>query len=284
MNRRCGHFLAALIAAAGAGAHAQVVPVYENDFESPNVTSCDASSFQSSGFTTSYNGTGVPPATFQQVNTADRLCVAQPVAAGPYYDPAGTAGKFTGGFVRHNDYNWVESWATTFDPKGQPFLNVSIDWAMVQLLAQKQFDPTAAQDVVLRFFCVPAGQTMAITDAGGGAPANVSGVAPPTALQTSPFTVQPPPNQATNPNAIYTFYWQTQRVTVPLSTCPAGSQVGMVAHIAGGNTYMAFDNLRVTASATPGGVAPAAVPVNAPLALLGAVLGLGWLGARRLRP
>lgn len=81
-------------------------------------------------------------------------------------------------------------------------MNVSIDWAMVQLLAQKQFDPTAAQDVVLRFFCVPAGQTMAITDAGGGAPANVSGVAPPTALQTSPFTVQPPPNQATNPNAI----------------------------------------------------------------------------------
>ena len=60
MHRRCGHFLAALIAAAGAGAHAQVVPVYENDFESPNVTSCDASSFQSSGFTTSYNGTGVP--------------------------------------------------------------------------------------------------------------------------------------------------------------------------------------------------------------------------------
>ena len=57
----------------------------------------------------------------------------------------------------------------------------------------------------------------------------------------------------------------------------------MVAHIAGGNTYMAFDNLRVTAAATPGGVAPAAVPINAPLALLGAVLGLGWLGARRLR-
>ena len=84
MNRRCGHLLAALIAAAGAGAHAQVVPVYENDFESPNVTSCDASSFQSSGFTNSYNGTGVPPATFQQVNTADRLCVAQPVAAGPF--------------------------------------------------------------------------------------------------------------------------------------------------------------------------------------------------------
>lgn len=69
-------------------------------------------------------------------------------------------------------------------------------------------------------------------------------------------------------------------MTVPLSTCPAGSQVGMVADIAGGNTYMAFDNLRVTASATPGGVASAAVPVNAPLALLGAVLGLGWLGAR----
>ena len=135
MNRRCGHFLAALIAAAGAGAHAQVVPIYENDFESPNVTSCDASSFQSSGFTNSYNGTGVTPATFQQVNTADRLCVAQPVAAGPYYDPAGTAGRFTGGFVRHNDDNWVESWATTFDPKGQAFLNVSIDWAMVQLLA-----------------------------------------------------------------------------------------------------------------------------------------------------
>ena len=42
---------------------------------------------------------------------------------------------FTGGFVRHNDDNWVESWATTFDPKGQAFLNVSIDWAMVQLLA-----------------------------------------------------------------------------------------------------------------------------------------------------
>lgn len=93
MNRRCGHFLAALIAAAGAGAHAQVVPVYENDFESPIVTSCDASSFQSSGFTNSYNGTGVAPATFHQVNTADRLCVAQPVAAGPYYDPAGTAGR-----------------------------------------------------------------------------------------------------------------------------------------------------------------------------------------------
>ena len=109
---------------------------------------------------------------------------------------------FTGGFVRHNDDNWVESWATTFDPKGQPFLNVSIERATVQLLAQKQFDPTAAQDVVLRFFCVPAGQTMAITDAGGGAPANVSGVAPPTALQTSPVTVHPPPHQATNPNAI----------------------------------------------------------------------------------
>ena len=60
MNRRCGHLLPALIAAAGAGAHAQVVPVYENDFESPIVTSCDASSFQSSGFTNSYNGTGVP--------------------------------------------------------------------------------------------------------------------------------------------------------------------------------------------------------------------------------
>ena len=72
------------------------------------------------------------------MNTADRLCVAQPVAAGPYCDPAGTAGRFTGGFVRHNDDNWVESWATTFDPKGQPFLNVSIDWAVVQLLAQKQ--------------------------------------------------------------------------------------------------------------------------------------------------
>ena len=81
-------------------------------------------------------------------------------------------------------------------------MNVSIDWAMVQLLAQKQFDPTAAQDVVLRFFCVPAGQTMAITDAGAGTPANVSGVAPPTALQTSPVTVHPPPHQATNPNAI----------------------------------------------------------------------------------
>ena len=137
--------MAALIAAAGADAHAQVVPVYENDFESPIVTSCDASSFQSSGFTNSYNGTGVPPATFHQVNTADRLCVAQPVAAGPYDDPAGTAGMFTGGFVRHNDDNWVESWATTFDPKGQPFLNVSIERATVQLLAQKQFDPTAAQ-------------------------------------------------------------------------------------------------------------------------------------------
>ncbi len=105
MHRRCGHLLAALIAAAGAGAHAQVVPIYENDFESPNVASCDASSFQSSGFTTSYNGTGVPPATFQQVNTADRLSVAQPFVGGPYYDPAGTAGRFTGGFVRHNDHN-----------------------------------------------------------------------------------------------------------------------------------------------------------------------------------
>lgn len=104
MNRRCGHCLAALIAAAGAGAHAHVMPVYENDFESPIVMSCDAISFQSSGFTNSYNGTGVTPATFQ-VNTADRLCVAQPVAAGPYYDPAGTAGRFTGGLVRHNDHN-----------------------------------------------------------------------------------------------------------------------------------------------------------------------------------
>ena len=103
--------------------------------KSPTSRAAAPAAFKAAGFTNSYNGTGVPPATFQQVNTGDRLCVAQPIAAGPYYDPAGTAGKFTGGFVRHNDDNWVESWATTFDPKGQPFLNVSIDWAMVQLLA-----------------------------------------------------------------------------------------------------------------------------------------------------
>ena len=227
---------------------ASVVTVYEQNFENPNNPNCPNGGGSTSigTFSTDY----AQGHYYSQILTTDRLCVT----VSPYSDPTGQAGRYSGGFVSSG--SWVESWAMSFDPAGQHFLNIQSDWAQIQFPDQAQFDPLLAdKHVAFSAYKLPASVLSAATAAGmnpytlvsqpSGTATRVSlyggGVATP--LQNTTLTI--PKNTTGN---MYTLQWQTFTQSLDVSSLSPGDQVIFVFNPIDWSSYIAFDNLKITAS------------------------------------
>ena len=256
--------VAGLVGAQLAGA--QTI-VYETDFETlnPGAFNCingagTGPAMQYGTFSADYS---TPSNPYTQHRTADRLCTTA-VAGGTYTDPANPANRHAGGLVSGRSSSWIEAVSITFDPQGEPFLNLAMDWSLVNLPAQPVFQPTAPRDVVARYYRLPPGHAITLSD-GGVNPANVFvNGAPATPVTTRTMAISRSSYAAANQ---YTFDWRPQRDALDLSALglATGDRIGVVFHLVdpgGGNgVYAAFDNLRVTASQTAGGVT---ITVSAP--------------------
>jgi hypothetical protein len=290
-------------------AHAQsVVTLYENDFDSPDKEMEEwgeclhGTAFYPGGgsFADDYSTASHP---IIQAWTVDRLCVSfQDVSKDYYYDfdPLNPAGRYTGGMHNHikpipNFPNQIEAWGMQFDPQGKNYLNLSLDWSLLDnrstVPGTVQFDQPA--DVVTRFYRVPAGAALDLIKA-LPPEATIDGLTA-TPFAQSSFTIQP--RNPSDPNRRFEFNWQKQALSVGLSGqgFQAGDKVAVVYHVDSDpdtvvpvRRYVAFDNYVVTASNSP--LMPnvigksAVVPANALWALVLMVLGIlgfGWRGQRK---
>lgn len=239
------------------GTQAQVVTVYQQNFEVPATTACNTWGGSGGGsppggtFATDYNGTGqVGTATYSQIETADRFCWNTGTPGNP---DSGNGGRFSGGFARNGAT--TESWAAAFDPQGRTHLNGVIDLAHVTpgnlngTGSPTNYPGTAASvGMHLRFFRLPAGSTYTLQAAGAGVPANmlIGGTAQTPLPESGVVTV--------TKAATFTRYqpdWQTHSFSVDTSAFAAGDQLVIVGTVRDNLTYVVFDNLTITAADAP---------------------------------
>ena len=239
-----------------------VTTLYAQNFNTPATTVCATWGGAGGGtagstLSTDYNGAGqVGTAVFQQVGTADRVCWGR--GTPQIMDPSGTGGAYSGGFARNGAT--TESWAISFDPQGNPFINGSMDLAHITpgnldgVIMSTNYPGTAASVALgLRYFRLPAGQTFTLADAGGGIPGNVMvGGSPLTPLPES-GTVAITKGGAVNR---HTADWNAYTFSVDTSTFAAGDKLVIVGTVLNNLTYIVFDNILITAasaaSAEPG--------------------------------
>jgi len=259
-----------LLCVSGAS-HAQTT-LLSTDFESPATTPCISFGNFMSNSTFSGDYASLAAFNFLQVSTVDRICFNSG-ALSSAVDPTGTFGGFSGGFGRRNAN--TESWALTFDPQGEKFLNVSLNIALVTAGSLTAGFPLAAGDshrVQVNFFRIPSGQTLSISYGGVGVPALASAGTPLSPAQENTTTIT-----KISANR-YQADTEVSEYSLNTSSFVAGDKVGVVFTALDTPSYFVFDNLSVTASAQPLGVAPASasqIPSSSPatLALLAALLG-----------
>lgn len=222
------------------------VVVYQNDFENPSVTSCP-----DWGGTAKYsNASAEYGSAFQQVQTADRLCInPTPAPAGPaiYSDPSGQAGKYAIGFYGSTGPVGTESLALAIDPLGKPNVTVDVDLSIVKIAnymgSPVNFKPSTS--FAINFYRLPAGQTYSLTGPTAmNSPATVnastSGVL--TALPDSQTVTVT--TTATDP---YTFNWNTKTLYANTSQFVTGDKLIVLFTALPLDDYVAIDNLVIRA-------------------------------------
>ena len=270
----------ALSLAATAAQAQSVITVYQNNFETPATTACAGGLGNPQGGLSSDYSTPAHP--FAQIYSADRVCISAVDDGRSIVDPAGKGGRYSGGMVASPSQSWIEAWSLQFDPQGYNFLNIQLDWSLVDIPIEPRYTPSTPRNVVTRFYRVPAGASFGLLN-GGNQPAKVTvNGSPAVAFSQTSFTINPLP-AADYPAKRYTLNWQPQTLSVDLTGqgFQPGDKVAVVNYLEGDYTYAAFDNFLVTASVNAGGQTPAVpVPANGLAMLVLSSLGL-LAGARR---
>lgn len=253
-----------------------LVTLYKNDFESPNViagetyangfTNPPNSGSAGSTYAADYNNTGTPPAAIKQVGTMDRLYTTAFQTDG-YVDPAGTAGKFMGGIVSDQAIVGpnVETAAMQFDPKGKPFVDLSMDWSAIDVKVYPSKPTPYWQDnplypsytVQFRFYALPAGQSFQLDQPNTAVRANIligGSTTPAVPKDSNDFilTSKCMPFWSTC-HTTYELDWKKFAYSLDLDAkgFAATDQVVVVWNLKEDAVYAAFDNVLVTSSAVP---------------------------------
>jgi hypothetical protein len=203
----------------------QTIVLYENDFETPNV-----SVVQTCGFALDQRGInflyGSPQGIFQQQFTVETVLINFTIDGHPFYsDPSGVGGNYALGMLANVQPDLL---ALTFDSQGRSFINIGMDVSSIDV--QGCGGPFGIADPRFR---------VTLVDSPGGAFAFGAG----TILDVAELTgaVAPSP---------FTFAWSNHVIALDTS----GSVDGLVTIVWDllQSGYGAFDNLIITASDIPG--------------------------------
>jgi len=203
------------------------ITLYQNDFETPNVSpvlSCYALDVRT--INTLYGGQG---GDFNQINTVETVLVNEPAAAGTpqaYSDPEGKGGNYSVGMLSSAQDDRL---ALTFDGKGLPFINIGMDISSIDVWGCGGPFGVAVPSYRIRLLDSPGG-IFNWND---------------TLLDEVTIIGEAAPNQ-------WTFHWTNHVVALDASLSTDGN-ISIVWDLVQSG-YGAFDNLIITASVNPGDV------------------------------
>jgi len=209
-------------------ASAQTITLYQNDFESPNVSTVLACGYalDTRTINTLYGGQG---GNFEQVNTVETVLINEPLAFGApqeYADPEAKGGNYAIGMLSTAQNDRL---SLTFDGQGLPFINVGLDISSIDVyLCGGPFGVAAPS------------YRISLLDSPGGV-FNWSN----TVLDEIEITGEAAPDQ-------WTFHWTHHVVALDASASTDGNISIVWDLIQSG--YGAFDNVIITASVDPGDV------------------------------
>ena len=120
------------------------ITLYENDFENPASTGCAGYMYQW-WLVADYSTVTNP---YYMIRDADRLCISWSW----YIDPSGLWWKYVWWFVNALGGSWIESWAMVFNHYNQPYLNLSIDYALTNLIIQQNYPANSNRRLSVGFY------------------------------------------------------------------------------------------------------------------------------------